>query len=273
MSRKKRSRSILYIFIVVIAAAVLLWGKATPGGSVLTSMPRTAIDSLMIVKVPESIPQQMMHYRGFDVCFNADAHQPNYAVWELTASEARANEVSRKGFNFQPDPAVQGCAQLDDYRRSGYTRGHMIPAADAKWSEGAMHDTFYLTNVSPQTRELNSGAWSKLEDKCRDWAKRDSSLIIITGPVLTDKVTRTIGPSEVPVPERFFKVILAPHAQPMRAIAFIMPNGRVPGGMQAAAVSVDEVERVTGLDFFSSLPDDTEARIESQCDFVGWSVR
>lgn len=89
--------------------------------------------------------------------------------------------------------------------------------------------------------------------------------------MLTDKLTRTIGKTPVPVPERFFKVILAPYARPMRAIGFIMNNGYVDGGMQAAAVSVDEVERITGFDFFSSLPDEIENEIEAQCNFPLWS--
>ncbi len=271
MSRKSFSRYKLLILIAV-AAVVLLWGKAAPGGHVLSKQPVSAIDSLMVVKVPDAVAQRGISYTGFDVNFNPEKHLPNYVVWELTAAEAKANDVSRQGYNFQPDPAVVGCAQLSDYRRSGYTRGHMMPAADAKWSADAMHDSFYLTNMCPQLHELNAGAWGKLEDKCREWAIRDSALIIIAGPVLTDKITQRIGPSEVPVPERFFKVILAPYANPPRAIAFIMPNARVEGGMEAAAVSVDEVERVTGFDFFSSLPDDVEAKVESECKFPYWST-
>lgn len=80
---------------------------------------------------------------------------------------------------------------------------------------------------------------------------RDSAIVIVCGPILTDEITRAIGPGNVSVPERFFKVVLAPYANPPRAIGFIMNNGHVPGGMQAAAVSVDEVESATGYDFFA----------------------
>lgn len=271
MSRKKRSRTRLFFFLFLLAV-VLLWGKLAPGGSVLAQHPVTPIDSLLVVKMPDNVPQQMVAYTGFDVNFNSEAHQPNYVAWELTAAEADANDVSRNGYNFQTDTRVKGCAVLDDYKRSGFSRGHMIPAADAKWHPDAMHDTFYLTNISPQRAEMNSGSWGKLEKKCRAWARRDSSLIIIAGPVLSDKITQRIGPSGVPVPERFFKVILAPYAAPPRAIGFIMPNGPVPGGMQRTAVSVDEVERITGYDFFSSLDPETEARVESECDYLLWDL-
>ena len=99
---------------------------------------------------------------------------------------------------------------------------------------------------------------------------RDSALIIVCGPILTDKLTRTIGDG-VTVPDRFFKVILAPYANPPRAIGFIMPNGRVSGGMQQAAVSVDVVEAATGYDFFSALPDDIVNQVEAECNFPLWS--
>ena len=89
---------------------------------------------------------------------------------------------------------------------------------------------------------------------------------------MTDTMTETIGDSHISVPRRFFKVVLSPYATPPRAIGFLMNNGTVAGGMQAAAVSVDEVEAATGYDFFSALPDSVEARVESECRFHYWST-
>ena len=100
-----------------------------------------------------------------------------------------------------------------------------------------------------------------------------ANLIIVCGPVLSDRLTRTIGENKVTVPERFFKVILAPYADPPRAIAFIMPNSQVAGGMQAAVTTVDNVEAITGLDFFSALPDDLEAEVESKSSFPLWEKK
>ena len=88
----------------------------------------------------------------------------------------------------------------------------------------------------------------------------------------TDPIREFIGDTRVAVPKRFFKVILSPNANPVRGIGFIMPNDKVPGGMQVAAVSIDEVERQTGHDFFSALPDDIENEVEQQCDFHYWST-
>lgn len=229
------------------------------------------IAELYKVAVPDDVCEEIVNYTGFTVSFNPEHHIPNYVVWELTGDETDGKEPRYNKFSADDD--VSGCPTLDDYRNSGYDRGHMAPAADMKWDRQAMIDSHYLTNICPQTHSLNGGAWASLENKCREWARRDSAIIIICGPVLTDRITRHIGDSEVSVPERFFKVILSPFSEPVRGIGFIMPNGTVAGGMQKAAVSIDEVEAITGYDFFSSLPDEIENEVESQANFNQWNRR
>ena len=217
-----------------------------------------------------SQPSQLVDYEGFSLSFNKKMHVPNWVVWELTGEEV-AGTFPRKD-NFRGDDNVAGSAEKWDYSYSGYDRGHMAPAGDMKWSKKAMDESFYMTNMCPQAKSLNTGAWKRLEEKCRQWAEIDGSIIIVCGPVLTDPIEEYIGDSRVAVPQRFFKVILSPYADEPRGIGFIMPNSKVPGGMQASAVSIDEVERVTGLDFFSSLPDEIENKVESQCKFHYWST-
>jgi endonuclease G len=189
--------------------------------------------------------------------------------WELLGSETEGT-LSRG--NFAADPNVKSCPTLDDYRGSGYDRGHMAPSADMKWDETAMEQCFYLTNMCPQLHSLNNGTWKNLEEKCRIWAKADSAIIIISGPVLTKKPKEYIGQNRVAVPQSFFKVILAPYANPPRGIGFIMPNGDVKGGLQACAVSIDSVESITGHDFFAALPDSIEQQVEQECRFHYWST-
>lgn len=234
----------------------------------------TSVDFAELMKVrtnQQQLPEQLVTYPGMDISYNPAAHEPNWVAWELTDAETTGTE-SRSN-KFYSDPDVEGCAETYDYSYSGYDRGHMAPAGDMKWSAEAMNSSFSLANICPQAKSLNTGAWKRLEEKCRKWAAIDGSLIIICGPVLTDEPIERIGETGVVVPRRFFKVILAPKVEPMRGIAFIMPNDKVPGGMQATAVSIDEVERVTGHDFFASLPDDIENAVESQCDFNAWSNR
>ncbi|MDE6783071.1 MAG: DNA/RNA non-specific endonuclease [Paramuribaculum sp.] len=227
------------------------------------------VDLMKVVTNPE-LEESMVAYKGMDISFNPRMHIPNWVCWELTADETDGS-IPRSN-KFLCDESVPGCAEPYDYNYSGYDRGHMAPAGDMKWDKDAMSETFYMTNICPQSKTLNTGTWKRLEQKCRTWAQADSAVIIVCGPILTDKITEYIGDSRVAVPKRFFKVILSPYAEHPRGIGFIMPNDKVEGGMQAAAVSIDEVERVTGHDFFSELPDSIENIIEAQCDFHYWST-
>ena len=223
------------------------------------------------VILPDELPSISKQYTGFCLSFNPRWHVPNYVAWELTADETEGS-TPRKS-NFRPDNDMLGTPQLDDYRKSGFDRGHMAPAADMKWSAEAMDDSHYLTNMCPQDHSVNGGSWSTLENKCRQWARRDSAIIIISGPILTDEITRTIGKSKVAVPERFFKIILSPYVNPPRAIAFIVPNSPSRDGIQSMATSVDQIEQITGFDFFSCLPDDIETEIEQQAKYKDFDRR
>ena len=273
-SISKRAKGILYLTL----AGALLCAVLGCCGNILGKQREKSyrdgqVDTACLteVDIPDDIPEIKLFYTGFTVSFNPSQHQPNYVVWELTAEKANGDEprVSK----FRADDNVLGCATLDDYRNSGFDRGHMAPAGDMKWDKQAMHDSHYLTNICPQDHALNGGRWGSLEAKCREWALKDSVLIIVCGPVLSDRMPRTIGESQIPVPERFFKVVLAPYAIPPRAIGFIMPN-RVPEeGLETLAVSVDAVEEITGFDFFKCLPDDIENEIEAKANFRQWNIR
>lgn len=222
-----------------------------------------------LMRVASHSPGEFIDYGYFSIDFNPEMHIPNWVAWELTRDKTSGEEPRGK---FQSDPSVSGCSSTTDYTGSGYDRGHMAPAADMKWHPDAMRSCFYMTNICPQAHSLNGGTWKKLEEKCRIWAKADSSIIIVCGPVLDPQPDEFIGANAVAVPQRFFKVICSPYANPPRAIGFIMPNGKIAGGLQAAAVSVDSVESATGLDFFSALPDSIENTIEAECRFHYWST-
>lgn len=265
-----RTKRYLFSLIAVVAAVVILAGRRAISSRQLDCGPLSGIDLEYTVTAPGT-PEQIVRYSGMTVSFNPSLHIPNWVAWELTADEANGTEPRAQ--KFIADEDVAGCADPWDYSYSGYDRGHMAPAADMKWSAEAMRQSFYMTNICPQAKALNSGAWRKLEEKTRQWAMADSAVVIVAGPVATPPFEEYIGDSRVAVPKKFFKVILAPYADPPRGIGFLMPNGRVPGGMQNAAVTIDSIEALTGHDFFSNLPDSIESVLESQCNFNIWSNR
>lgn len=213
----------------------------------------------------------MKDYEGFRLCFNTANHTPDWVAWELLGSEADG-PVSRKGHDkFWQDDEIEGCAAPSDYTRSGYDKGHMCPAGDQKWSVAAMENCFSMANMAPQDNKLNTGAWKTLENKERLWAQRDSAIVIVAGPIYEESDTKRIGETGVRVPGAFYKVIIAPYLDEPRGIAFVYPNMTSPGNMENYVMTIDAVEKMTGLDFFHELPDDMEEAVESVASFREWN--
>lgn len=225
--------------------------------------------ALETVTLPDQLPSQVKEYIGFTVSFNKDNKTPNYVAWELLGHEASGDHDRTN--TFWTDNEIEGCPSTKDYTKSGYDRGHMCPAADQKWSAEAMADCFVMANICPQTHELNAGAWNTLENKERQWARRDSAVMIICGPIYEKTDTQTIGNAKVRVPSAFFKVLLAPYVNEPRGIAFVYPNMTSPGNMQDYAMSIDELEKLLGYDFFPALPDDIEKKVEANYSFKEWN--
>lgn len=232
---------------------------------------KNSLDNIDLYEVilPEGTPSQIKEYTGFKLSFNKENRTPNYVSWELLGSEVNGNE-SRNN-NFHQDPEIEGCPDQYAYKNSGYDRGHLCPAADQKWSFQAMNDCFVMANMCPQAPELNQRAWQTLEDKERQWARRDSALWIVAGPIYQDSDTERIGSYKVRVPSAFFKVFLAKDIPSPRAIAFVYPNALSPGNMQNYAMSVYELEEITGYDFFSALDDEIEEMVEAKYSFKEWN--
>lgn len=216
--------------------------------------------------------ERIITHMGYTVSYNADWKIPNWVAYELTDVEVAGEEPRAK--KFVPDPMVPKyeSATTDDYKNSGWDRGHMAPAADMKWHQQAMRESFYLSNVCPQNHNLNGGVWKDLEEQVRDLAAQKGHIYVVCGPIVSDDY-QTIGANNVVVPSAFFKVLLQEENDRIHTIGFIYENvaGRRP--MSTYAMTVDEVETLTGIDFFPSLPDKIEKRVEAEVDFTQWTVK
>jgi len=149
----------------------------------------------------------------------------------------------------------------------------MAPAADMKISVQAMRESFYLSNICPQNDRNNSGAWNRIERNVRDFAHSERSLYVITGPVyFEDQEPRHIGRSRVRVPDAFFKVVFD-ETEPRKMIAFLSPNRDVKERPGQLVVTVDEIEELTGFDFFSELPTAEQERLESTSEYSDWESK
>jgi len=211
---------------------------------------------------------QILDREGFALGYSSAWKQPKWVSYRLTAEEVITATVGRSN-DFQPDPDVKGSqSQLDDYRGSGYDRGHNAPSADMKWSAKAMKECFYLSNMSPQDGSCNSGIWNEIENTVRGFACAEGSVFVVTGPVV-GKDPKTIGNNRVAVPDGFYKVVYD-ETPPAKMIAFYVPNRRMPGKPKDYACTVDRIEEMTGLDFFSKLPVSVQVKLEAECAVSAW---
>ena len=196
-------------------------------------------------------PEQVLTKKGFVTSYNSSTRLPNWVYWHMTSDHVGGSE-SRFGISYHEDTKVaKPRATLADYRRSGYTRGHMCPAADCKWSRKALKESFALTNICPQTEKCNSGVWNSIETQCREWVLEYGDLYVVCGPIY-DGVPETIGDNRVAVPDGFFKVVACLNGK-KKGIAFICDNVDRNQTLKSCVASIEDVERMTGIEFFPNL--------------------
>lgn len=206
---------------------------------------------------------------GYSLSYNEKHEQANWVAYELTS--AKTNKIYERTNRFKTDPLVKtGTATDADYKGSGFDRGHLAPAVDMAWSSSAMIESFYYSNISPQFPGFNRGVWKRLEDQVRTWAQENESIFVVTGPVL-NRISGSIGPNNVSIPQYFYKVILDYKQPSVKGIGFILPNTSSSASLETYALSIDSVEHFTGIDFFPSLPDDQENIIESTINTKSWT--
>lgn len=229
------------------------------------------IEGLEIPLLLGDVPEQIISRSGYTVSFNEQTRLANWVAYELTRAETSGDE--ERASRFLPDPEVRGAQAADaDYRKSGYDRGHLAPAADMRWSAEAMHESFYFSNIAPQHPRLNRGDWKQLEEACRDWACECGALYIVCGPVTGQMQGGRIGRGGVVVPDIFYKVLLRRRGEGYESIGFLFRNAAGERPLRAYAVSVDSVERLAATDFFHLLPDSVEERVEARYDAAAWGL-
>lgn len=202
---------------------------------------------------------------GFAVGYNSADKQPRWTIYCLTRDEAIFSGVPRYS-RFVVDPDIP-TPRPSSYRKSGYDLGHQVPAADMAFSEIAMRDSFRMSNICPQAPGMNRGIWKRLEKWVQDTAIREGKIWIVTGPIFS-RDEKEFSKENIPVPCAFFKVIYAPNSRKM--IAFIVPNAASNQPILFFAVTVDAAESATGLDFFSSIPEPEQSKLESKINLIDW---
>lgn len=235
--------------------------------SILFLCPLVAVAQPSNPGLPTALmPEAVVMHKAYVLEYSEEHEQARWTAHMLTRQRVEGTE--KRDPNFYEDPMVEsGSANHEDYRHSGFSRGHLVPAGDMKWDTTAMRESNYYSNMTPQLADLNNGGWNRVENKVRQWAHEYDTLYIFTGPVLR-KGLPTIGANKVSVPEYFWKVVYCPSKG--QAIGFILPNRRCDEDIKTFAVTIDEVERQTGINFFHQLPQKIEKQLESTLCLQCW---
>jgi len=257
-------KKLIIIFIIIIIVAVIVsiyfshefYHPSAVSASNLTSSSSTS-DSTTIIK-----------HKFYSLSYSDEHEQPIFVHYTLYKYQIGGNEP--RSNDFKPDSLVSTQTANDsDYVKSGYDRGHLVPAADMSWSKDALTETFLYSNISPQVPSFNRGIWKKLEEKVRKWAIVYDSIEVYAGPVFV-KNKGTIGPNQVTIPGYFYKVLLIYCNSDYSGVGFLFPHKKLKDAVYSFEVSIDSIESFSRLNFFEKLPDSIEVKVESTVDRNTW---
>lgn len=231
----------------------------------------TCIISAQQYELPAPVSrEQVVKHTFYSLSYNEGYELASWAAYQLTPEQAKATGTFKE--KYEEDPLVStGSASLKDYKDAGFIMGQLVPPQDMLMSPQSAMETFYTSNTVPHKPVFNNNIWKRLETLIREWAKEGNTLYIVAGTVISDAPFGTFGPNKIGIPERYYKVVLDVRGE--RAIGFIFRNNVASGALKSFAVSVDEVEKITGIDFFPALPDNMELKLESSADFNKWNFR
>jgi len=257
------------IIALLIALGLYLYENYAWGEQILAKDAVVLDDAISYL--PTSTTGEIVIHPYYSLSYSEEHEQAEWVAYKLTADQVVNTQFKRP--YFEKDKKIKTkSAHYKNYKNSGYDKGHLCPAADRKFSKKAHDGTFLMSNVSPQEHEFNSGVWNRLEQKTRFWATKYKGIYIVTGGVLEQNLP-TIGTEKVAVPKQFYKIILDFTQPEVKAIAFLVPHQESNKALYTFVTSIDSIENLTGIDFFSELPDEIENRLEQSSSYKQWSFR
>jgi endonuclease G len=265
--RNTRKSIFKVVFFVGVATITFSFVPSFEEQHSVSDIHNTCIDdSLYYPKIDSG--EYVIHHQYYDLVYDEKHEQAKWVFYKLYPSYLNGPYKRRNDFRADPK-VISKSANHSDYRGSGYDRGHLMPAADMTWSEVALSESFYYSNMSPQHPSFNRGVWKRLESKVRSWCMESDSLFVITGPVV-NTIFDVIGQNRVAVPGAYFKVIMRFKQNKQEGIAFLLPNTSSKESLESYVYCIDSLEQLVGIDFFHHQNEESHRRLESSCSKVMW---
>ena len=218
--------------------------------------------------LPTSTTKQVINHSYYSLSYKEESEQAEWVAYFLKKRYLKNSNYKRPYF-IEDKLVSTGSADWRNYRKSGYDKGHLCPAGDMEFDLKAYNETFLTSNIAPQDHGFNGGIWNRLEQKVRYWADKYDGVYVVTGGVLNSSL-KTIGSEGVAVPDHFYKIILDESNGKYKIIAFLIPNKPSDKPIFNFVVPVDTIEKLTGIDFFPALEDNSENKLEKVADAQPW---
>ncbi|MCC6702282.1 MAG: DNA/RNA non-specific endonuclease [Fluviicola sp.] len=253
--------------IILFFLTVSSWSQNTSDSSLIKACSEIGFTKFLPKSSQKS---QLVKHKAYTLAYSELHEQALWVSYVLSANECTLEEERSSTF-FKDSKVKTGSATNEDYKSSGYDRGHLAPAGDMGYSPITMKESFYYSNMSPQVPAFNRGIWKKLETEVRDWAKSYGSCLVITGPILIDTVKyKTIGPNAVSVPNAYYKIVINPNLNSPEAIAFVLKNEASSAELTKFVVTIDELERMSGIDFLPNVSKQQQETLENHVNGTFW---
>lgn len=195
------------------------------------------------------VENQIREYNGYTVSYNETHEQSNWVYYILKPSDLEGESVKVYTKFSEDDSISTKTAEYSDYTNSGYDRGHLKPAGDEVSDSLQKRETYYMSNVSPQEPSFNRGVWLRLENHVRRITMDSDSVIVITGPILSDSLAKIGKDNKVSVPEYFFKIIHVYVNGNMNTFSYLLRNEKSDAELDTFMVSIEVIENITRLEF------------------------
>ena len=219
---------------------------------------------------PTSTYNQIVFHTYYALSYSEKDEQAEWVAYKLTSKNFNAN-IKRTN-NFKADKWVKTeSAQLSDYYKSGYDRGHLAPAGSMKIDKTSMSESFFMSNMSPQKPGFNRGIWKRIEEKVRYWTEINDSIFVVTGPIL-DNPLGSIGENKVTIPRAYYKTLLGYKNGKAKGLAFVISNEKSNASLYKFVTSIDNVEEITGIDFYHNIDNKTQDNVEANKDVKLWFI-
>ena len=217
------------------------------------------------------IADTILKHDYLTVAYSTKNKNPEWTLYVINEKREITDLAARKS-SFVPDPLLPNSVpSTNQYASTGFDRGHLVPAEDMNFSDKAMSESFYMSNVSPQHPSFNRGLWKRLENKVREWAALNDHMVVISGAILTtennDGFEKMNG---IDIPKYFYKIILDYQNPEIKAIAFIMPNEKREEEISEFACTIKKVEELTKINFFPKFNSTESKEIEEKIDLRKW---